>query len=334
MDLVSRRKRQNTKNSMKKFFFLIVLLVLIIGGLVAWWVNGILPANSDNTQNQTFEVTKGEGVRQIANSLKAQGLIKDPIIFYLLVKQNGVGGKFQAGEFQLNPSMSAIKIVNILQRATDDIQITITEGKRAEEIANILKSRFRNYDPTWDQQLVANEGYLFPDTYAFNKDTDINMIISTMKSNFEKKYAAIPDGKKTTMSKEQIVIVASMIEREARFAEDRPLIASVIYNRLAAGMPLQIDATIQYAIGTQNDWWPKLNDTGNNIAPTSPFNTYTHPGLPPTPISNPGAAALQAAMYPAQTTYLFYITDPSGHNHYATTPDEHAANIKKYGLSY
>lgn len=334
MDLVSRRRRQHTKNPMKKFFFLIILLVLIIGGLGAWWLNGIAPANSDDTRNQTFEVSKGEGVRQIANSLKAQGLIKDPIIFYLLVKQNGVGGKFQAGEFQLSPSMSAVKIVNVLQRATDDIQITITEGKRAEEIAGILKSRFANYDSIWEQQLIANEGYLFPDTYSFDKGATISTIVSTLKNNFEKKYAAIPDGRKTTMSKEQIVIIASMIEREARFVQDRPLVASVIYNRLAAGMPLQIDATIQYAIGTQSDWWPKLTDTGNNITPSSPYNTYTHSGLPPSPIANPGIAALQAAMYPEQTTYLFYITDSSGHNHYATTPEEHAANIKKYGLSY
>ncbi|HVA96684.1 MAG TPA: endolytic transglycosylase MltG [Candidatus Acidoferrales bacterium] len=327
------RRKSVKNNSMKKFFFLIILLILLLGGIGAWWINGITPANSIDTKTQTFEVSKGEDVRMIANNLKAQGLIKDPIIFYLLVKQKAIGSKIQAGEFQLSPSMSAGKIADVLQLATDDVRITIPEGKRAEEIAQILRTHFTNYQSSWEQQLVANEGYLFPDTYAFSKDTDINTIITTMKGNFDKKYASIPSDGKSGFSKAQIVTIASMVEREARFAEDRPLIASVIYNRLADGMPLQIDATIQYAIGDQNNWWPTLTNSGGNIAPTSPYNTYTNTGLPPTPIANPGVAAIQAAMHPAQTTYLFYITDPSGHNHYATTTEEHDANIKKYGLS-
>ncbi|MGH2639745.1 MAG: endolytic transglycosylase MltG [Rhabdochlamydiaceae bacterium] len=318
---------------MKKFFFLIILLILILGGIGAWWINGVSPANPGISKTQTFEVSKGEDVRQIANNLKAQGLIKDPIIFYLLVKQKGIGSKLQAGEFQVSPSMSAGKIADVLQLATDDVRITIPEGKRAEEIADMLKSHFPNYQSSWEQKLVANEGYLFPDTYSFNKDADIDTIIQTMKDNFEKKYAGIPDGKRSKYTKEELVTIASMVEREARYPQDRPLIASVIYNRLDAGMPLQIDATIQYAIGNSSNWWPTLTDSGGNIAPTSPYNTYTNTGLPPTPIANPGVAALTAAVNPEQTAYLFYITDPSGHNHYASTTEEHDANIKKYGLS-
>src|SRR5258708_4281252 len=135
---------------MKKFSFLIVLLVLIVGGLGAWWINGITPADPSNHNTQSFEVTQGEGVRQIANELKAQGLIKDPIIFFLLIKQKGVGEKIQAGEFQLSPSMSAGKIADVLQLATDDVRITIPEGKRAEEIAALFKDHFQGYQPSWD----------------------------------------------------------------------------------------------------------------------------------------------------------------------------------------
>jgi peptidoglycan lytic transglycosylase G len=327
------RNRSVKKNTMKKFFFLIILLILILGGIGAWWINGISPANPVDTMAKTFEVLKGEDVRQIANNLKAQGLIKDPIIFYLLVKQKGIGSKIQAGEFQLSPSMSAGKIADVLQLATDDVRITIPEGKRAEEIAQMLKSHFTNYQPSWEQKLVANEGYLFPDTYAFSKETDIDTIIKTMKDNFEKKYASIQDGKKSKYTEAQIVTIASMVEREARYPQDRPLIASVIYNRLDAGMPLQIDATIQYAIGNQSNWWPTLTDSGGNIAPTSPYNTYTSTGLPPTPIANPGLAALQAAVNPAQTNYLFYVADKSGHNHYEETYDQQQSDITKYGLS-
>ena len=179
---------------MRKFSFLIVLLVLIIGGLVAWWINGIMPSNPLDTKTQSFEVTQGEEVREIANELKSQGLIKDPIIFFLVIKQKGIGEKIQAGEFQLSPSMSAGKIADVLQLATDDVRITIPEGKRAEEIAALFKSHFQDYQPSWDQQLIAQNGYLFPDTYSFHKDSDITTIISTMEDNFVKKYATISTG--------------------------------------------------------------------------------------------------------------------------------------------
>jgi UPF0755 protein len=326
-------KARDTFIIMKKFSFLIVLLVLILGGLGAWWINGISPADPSNHQEGSFEVSQGEGVRQIANDLKAHGLIKDPIIFFLLIKQKHVGEKIQAGEFQLSPSMSASKIADTLQLATDDVRITVPEGKRAEEIAAILKEHFSNYQDSWQQQLVLQNGYLFPDTYSFHKDSDIGTIISTMEDNFAKKYAGISEGQRTSLTKAQIVTIASIVEREAKLAQDRPLVASVIMNRLNLGMPLQVDATVQYAIGNPQNWWPTLTDSGNNIAPSSPFNSYTNPGLPPAPISNPGIEALKAVINAPQTNYLFYVTDPkTGINHYETTGEEHQADIQKYGL--
>ncbi len=317
---------------MRKFSFFIVLLILVIGGLGAWWINGISPANPTYKNARTFEVTQGEGVRQIANDLKAQGLIKDPIIFFLLIKQKNIGEKIQAGEFQLSPSMSAGKIADILQLATDDVRVTIPEGKRADEIAALFKEHFSNYQDSWEQQLVAQEGYLFPDTYSFAKGADSNTIISTMEENFAKKYASISDGQKSTLTKAQIVTIASIVEREAKFPQDRPLVASVIMNRLTAGMPLQVDATVQYAIGNSSNWWPTLTDNGNNIAPSSPYNSYTNPGLPPTPISNPGLEAIKAVIDAPQTNYLYYVSDKSGNNHYEVTGEEHQADIQKYGL--
>ena len=331
-DFSNRRTRK--KNPMKKFFFIIILLVLIVGGLAAWWINGISSVNSAETKTHSFEVTQGEDVRQIANNLKAQGLIKDPIIFFLLVKERGVGSKIQAGEFQLSPSMSAGKILDVLQLATNDIRVTIPEGKRAEEIAAILKAHFRNYQDAWKQQLVANEGYLFPDTYSFMKNADINTIIATMEDNFVKKYDSIPDSKKSSLTKAQIVIIASIVEREAKYPKDRPLVASVILNRLNVGMPLQVDATVQYALGYQADqknWW-KTALTINDLKVNSPYNTYLNTGLPPSPISNPGIEALKAVIDAPQTNYLYYVSDKFGHNHYEVTADQHNADIKKYGL--
>jgi len=133
-----------------------------------------------------------------------------------------------------------------------------------------------------------------------------------------------PSGK---LSAPQIVTIASLIEREARFDEDRPLVASVIYNRLRDGWPLQIDATVLYAKGV---WQATVTTDDRKV--NSPYNTYLHTGLPPGPIANPGIKAIDAALQPAQTGYYFYLSDPQGHNHYARTNDEFAKLLKQYGL--
>lgn len=317
---------------MKKFSFLIVMLALIIGGIGAWWINGISPANPSDDSYKTFSIGKGEGVRQVANNLKAQGLIKDPVIFFLFVKQQGIDSKIQAGEFRLSPAMNASEVAKVLQVATDDLRITVPEGKRAEEVADILEEQFPNYEASWRQSLIAQEGYLFPDTYSFSKEATIDDIITTMTNNFEEKYASIPQGPNSNLSKEDIVKIASLVEREAKHDEDRPIVAGVIINRLEAGMSLDIDATVQYAIGTPAKWWPTLQDAARNIAPESPYNTYTNLGLPPTPISNPGLAVLQAVINAPDTEYVFYITDKTGTNRYGRTLEEHNANIERYGL--
>jgi len=137
-----------------------------------------------------------------------------------------------------------------------------------------------------------------------------------------------------SLTKAQIVIIASIVEREAKFPQDRPLVASVILNRLNAGLPLQVDATGQYALGYQTDqksWW-KTDLTDADLQVNSPYNTYLNTGLPPAPISNPGLEALKAVINAPQTNYLFYISDKNGNNHYEATADQHDADVKKYGL--
>jgi UPF0755 protein len=321
---------------MKRISFLIVMLLLIWGGIAVWWNGSTAPVNTNDTTQKTFTVQKGENVREIANNLKAQGFIKSPVAFFLLIKEKNLDGKIQAGEFHLSPAMSADEVLQALQRGSYDAVITIPEGKRAEEIADTLQINLSTYQDSWRQRLAANEGYLFPDTYAFPKDADIETIITTMRGNFDKKFATIPPGTYSTLySQSQLVTIASLVEREARFDEDRPLVASVIFNRLKINMPLQIDATIQYALGYQADkknWW-KQDLTIDDIHLNSLYNTYQNTGLPPTPISNPGINVLKAVVNAPTTDYVYYITDPkTGRNVYAKTLDEHNANIKKYGL--
>jgi UPF0755 protein len=315
---------------MKKFSFLIVLLLLIVGGIAAWWVTVTAPVDISNKTMKHFVIKEGQGIREIANRLKTEGLINDSVSFFLLVKQLGLEGKIQAGEFYLSPSMNAANIARALQVGTFDTRVTIPEGKRAEEVADTLQKQLPSYQASWRAVLNHNEGYLFPDTYAFAKDATIESIVAKMRNNFTQKYQSIKKTNSTKLTQEELVIIASLVEREARFSEDRPLVASVILNRFAIGMALNIDATVQYASGTANEWWPKLTDSAKNIMPDSSYNTYTHPGLPPTPISNPGIESLIAVLEAPETDYLYYVSDKTGHNHYAKTLQEHNVNIEKY----
>jgi UPF0755 protein len=154
-----------------------------------------------------------------------------------------------------------------------------------------------------------------------------------MKNNFQKKYDSVKDTKTTVLTDAQTIIIASIIEREAIFPEDRPLVASVFMNRLGLGMGLGSDPTVQYALGYQPDtktWWKK-DLTADDLIIDSPYNTRKTAGLPPTPISNPGLSAIEAALKPAETDYLFFFSDKQGHLHFAKTIAGHNANIQKYG---
>lgn len=314
----------------KSVIFLGIILILIVGA-VLWWNNGIAPANAKNTDHVSFVIPKGAALRTIANDLKEQGLIKDPTVFFLLVKQAGIDTQIQAGSFLLSPSMTAREIAQLLTTgAMEDVWVTIPEGKRAEEIAEILRDGVPSYDQSWDEVLIANEGYLFPDTYLIPKDATIDQIVTIMRTNFDTKYELL-DTSGVSYSQEDIVTLASLIEREARHDEDRPIIASVLENRLDLGMALQIDATIQYAKGTPGNWWGTVT-LAEYQSVKSPYNTYLQPGLPPGPIANPGIEALEAVVNPADTEYIYYITDQNGINRYSATLDGHNANIQRYGL--
>lgn len=317
---------------MKKVITITLLFIVLAISTLLWWNNGVSAVNKNDKTQKIFVVAKGQGVRDIAKSLKEEGFIKDPVVFFLVVKRLGLDGKIQAGDFRLSPSQTTEEIARELTHGTLDIWVTVPEGYRSGEIADLLEKNMPTYKPSWRNVLNQHEGYLFPDTYLIPKDADAQLVVSLMKQNFEKKFETI--AKTSNLSKEEIVIIASLIEREAKFAQDRPLVASVITNRLHIGMKLDIDATVQYALGYQigeKRWWKK-NLTKDDLAIDSPYNTYTHAGLPPTPIANPGLATLKAVINPTQTNYLYYISDKTGHNHYAETMEEHNANIKKYGL--
>ncbi|MGH7245470.1 MAG: endolytic transglycosylase MltG [Candidatus Levyibacteriota bacterium] len=317
---------------MKKLLIVVGIFLIFFLGVFAWWHTDSQPVSPKSNEQKIFVVNNGEGVRDIAFRLKQQGLIKDPIIFFLVVKQLGLDGKIEAGDFRLSPGMNTVAVAENLTHGTLDIWVTIPEGKRAEEVATIFEQKLPSFDATWKGKLEQAEGFLFPDTYLVPRTASADFVVTMMKNNFDKKYQSIATNVKG-FSQLQTVTVASIIEREAVFPEDRPLVASVIYNRLNLGMALQVDPSVSYALGYQpgtKTWW-KQDLTFDDLQVNSPYNTYKNPGLPPGPICNPGLSSLEAAAHPASTNYLYYYSDKTGKLHFARTLEEHNANIKKYG---
>lgn len=318
---------------MKKLLFLISIMLLLLLGSYLYYREGSLPVNKLSKEDKIFVIRRGEALNSIAKNLENEGLIRNKIVFYAIVKQLGIEKTIQAGDFRLSSSMDAYQIANSLTHGTLDVWITLIEGTRKEEMAQVISQNLNI--PEIEFVKKAEEGYLFPDTYLVPKDATVDMIIKILKDNFNNKISTLTNGqnKINGLTLNEVVILASMIEKEARENKDRPIIAGILLKRLQNDWPLQIDATIQYALGYQineKTWWKK-NLTKEDIDIDSPFNTYKNKGLPAGPISNPGYASLMAVTKAqVNTPYWYYISDKAGRMHYAETLEEHNANISKY----
>ncbi len=314
--------------------FIVLFFVLVVGAWIGWlwWNDSVSAVNSNDTIPILFVVNRGDGVKTIAANLAQQNLIRSPIGFYLLIKLLGIERDLQAGDFRLTRAMDARTIAMELTHGMVDIWVTTLEGWRSEEVANKLAKELDV--PEQEFLKYVREGYMFPDTYLIPRDATPAAIAAIFTDNFDKKITdqMRANVKKTGLTLEQAIIMASIVEREGKTDEDRPVIAGILIKRLKNDWPLQADATIQYALGYQageKTWWKK-NLTSADKGVRSPYNTYLYPGLPPAPIGNPGLAAINAVIYPKETNYWYYLHDPSGGVHYAETIDGHNANIAKY----
>ncbi len=296
----------------------IVIALTLIYGSFQWAKK---PANPNLTEAQVFVVPQGQATTTIGKRLKQADLIKSELAFRLLVDRKNYSNKLQAGDFYLNPSMNLETIIESLTSGSLDFWITFPEGLRVEEYANKILSKTANFSKS-DFIITAKpyEGRLFPDTYLIPQTASAQDVVDLLVNTFNQKS---PTQDKTT------IILASLIEREAKHQKDRPLVASVLHNRLNLGMALQIDATVQYVLGQEGNWWPK-DLTFEDLKTPSPYNTYQNASLPPGPIANPGLEALKAAANPANTDYLYYVSDSGGYNHYSKDLDGHHQNIEKY----
>ncbi|HEV2339605.1 MAG TPA: endolytic transglycosylase MltG [Patescibacteria group bacterium] len=317
---------------MKKLFSLFAVLVVFALSFFLWWQREQTAVNRASTKQQTFVITSGAGLKEIAANLQQAGFIHSALVFEVFVKFSSLDGKIQAGNFQLSQNMSMQQIAYILTHGTADIWVTIPEGLRTEEIATIFQEKLSSYSPSWLASLHGHEGYLFPDTYSFPKDTSVDNVISMMTKNFDEKYATAKQQQTVNISENNAVILASIVQREAISQHDMQYVASALENRLALNMALASDVTLEYALGYQTDektWWKK-ELTVNDLQLNTPYNTRLNAGLPPTPISNPGLVALEAVLNPPKSDYLYYVSDKQGILHFAKTLNQHNANVARY----
>jgi len=315
----------------KLIIFLIILVVIAISGFI-FYKEGKLPVNKASEENTMFVIEPGEDLDSIINNLSKENLIRNRLVFYLLVKQKGIERKIQAGDFRLSQSMSAEEIADEFTHGTVDVWVTIPEGLRKEEIAEVMSKTFDISETEFNE--LATEGYLFPDTYLIPKNPSAQQIIDIMTANFDKQFDEDIQKKarEKGMTDKELLTFASIIEKEAN-ASDKQQIANIMYRRLEEDYPLQVDATVQYALGYQageKRWWKKQT-TFEDLKYDSPYNTYKYTGLPPAPISNPGRASIEAASNAdADTPYMFYLHDGNGNTYYAGTYEQHQSNIEKY----
>ncbi|MBM2820273.1 MAG: Endolytic murein transglycosylase [Candidatus Berkelbacteria bacterium] len=300
----------------KKIFLIVILLIILsIAGCLGYYYYFLFRKGSGDAQE--FIVKQGQTTREIAENLKTQKIISSPIVFEIYAKTKHA--LLQIGVYKLSSAQNISEIVDILNtgKTSEDI-ILIPEGWRVTQIDEYLAKKGIINQGELTQIASADEGYLFPDTYRFLPKSNPQEIKKTMIDNFKKKTAGMNVTRET-------VILASIVEREAKFDEDRPKIAGVYLNRLDKGMKLEADPTIQYAKG---NWDPiKVSDYRGF---ESLYNTYLNEGLPPGSICNPGLKSIEAVLYPQKYGWFYFFHKQDGHAVYSVTIDEHEENLKKF----
>lgn len=324
-----------TNRQLRRFNLSLLIALLVVVALLwlgkSFWQFLSSPVDS-NGQMRAVVITKGETVEQVSRKLEQERLIRSSLVFKLLLKASGQDKSIAAGDFKLSPAMSTSEIIKVLSQGSIDRWVTLIEGWRVEEMAQKLNEELGIKNEEFIKVAKKYEGYLFPDTYLINPDTQVADVISILRNNFNKKYDDKLQNqvRSTGLTVEQGVILASIVEREARSDEARRQVASILLKRLKIGMGLNADATVQYALGYQSEeksWWKRHLSNGD-LKVNSPYNTYLHLGLPPTPIANSSLSAFKAvANADPNTPYLYYYHDSKGNSYYATTLQEHNENV-------
>lgn len=302
----------------------VLALVIVIG-----YESTIAPPRNFSP-GTLVRIVRGSSAPEIANELSEAHIIAHPTLLRALLRITGKSDAVQTGVYKFDTAQNLFSVAYRLIAGVYGIpaaRITFVEGVTLREAGTQVANAIPGIS-TDDFMSAAQgqEGYLFPDTYFFQPGVDAQTVVATMRANFEKKIAPLASAITASgHSLSDIVTLASLVEKEARTPEDKHIVAGILWNRIKLGMPLQVDAVFGY-IYNRETYSPSPAD----LQVKSPYNTYTHIGLPPGPIDNPGIESLEAAVNPTTTKYLYYLSGNDGLMHYATTYAGHQANLRKY----
>lgn len=330
-----------------------ILLVVIFAGQTAFNLGFNLTNHNEKeiARDIAVDIPSGASSKHIAEILEDKGVIGSALMFRINSRMKGFDNKFKFGSYIMNSGMSEEEIMKILMTdgaKAKQVIITIPEGYSVYQIAKLLDTKgickeqafldaanktdyayeFLKDLPSREEDNIALEGYLFPDTYYLSEDATAEQVVEKLLARFNEIFSAkyYAKAKDLGLTIDQAVTIASIIEREAKIPKERPLMSSVIYNRLNIDMRLQMCSTILYAQGRVGE--PVKRLLFEDLEVESPYNTYKNIGLPVGPISNPGKAAIDAALYPPKTDYFYFtlINEETGEHHFSKTLSEHNAN--------
>lgn len=342
-----------------------ILLAIVMVGIGIWQITEtpgsvlkeepptVLPTATPG-ESVIITIQEGQSAQEVGDKLEDEGVISSGLLFRVLVALEGYEDKLVAGDYEFEKGTPTLEVVERIRHGqTAPLVVTIREGLRAEEIAELMEDKtvvsaedfleaikswyefsFLYTKPYW----ATLEGYLFPDTYFFNRNMTAEEVVQQILENFDQRLDSElrQEASVAGLSVHTVLTLASIVEREAQVAEERPIIADVFLKRLRRGMPLEADPTVQYALG--NDpasvarygyWKEELSQ--QDLEVDSPYNTYRNTGLPRGPICNPGLDSIEAVIRPAQTDYLYFVARADGSHVFAETLEEHLRNIEQYG---
>ena len=322
------------KQHRSKLFATVITIFILIAALAAWEL--FWKQSDQDTGVVEVTIATGSTVSDVADMLKEKGVIGSSWLFEWYARIKGIDRQIIAGTFFLDPETSvfdAIRAVTQPQYA-EEIELTFLEGWSLRDVASylveqgVIETEDELYaitgDPVSSESL---EGYLFPDTYRFYTDATVQDVVDKMQETFDQKVTQdmLDEIEAQGKTLDEVIIMASVLEREARGEEDMGMVADIFWRRYQIGMALQSCASVNYITGKSD---PAITYEDQQI--DSLYNTYQYAGLPPGPISNPGLTAINAVIYPTANEYWYFLNDPDGVTHYATTNDEHAANKAMY----
>jgi UPF0755 protein len=303
------------------------LVVLIVVFLVVFYAS--LPPR-DFPERKIVSIKSGQYLSQVAETLENENVIRSQLLFKAFVFLLSGHRQARATDYLFDKPETALRVAYRIIKGDQNLpkkKVTIREGMTVANIGLAIKKAVPDFDlPTFLVLAKPYEGYLFPDTYFFYENIHPEDVVDQLKSTFNQKIktqllAIQASGK----SLEDVITMASIVEKEATKMEDRKIIAGILWKRIEIGMPLQVDPPFYYTLGKDS-----ASLTRADLSSDSAYNTYTHKGLPPTPISNPGLSAIEATVNPTKTKYLFYLSDKKGTMHYAVDHDGHVENKAKY----